>query len=122
LTFGAFRFTNVDRKPVSNIFAQLLYHERLYKAGRLVHGDLSEYNIMVVPASFVENRASGVEDSDDELQAVLIDFGQAVDTRHPSAIELLERDLQRVLSFFSRQGVETMSKDEAFASLLDEVE
>ena len=72
---------------------------------------------MVVPASFVENRASGVEDSNGELQAVLIDFGQAVDIRHPSAMELLKRDLERVLLFFSRQGVQTMSKDEALAFL-----
>jgi len=73
---------------------------------------------MVVPARFVENNATGVDDS--ELQAVLIDFGQAVDTRHPSALELLERDLDHVSSFFSRQGVQTISKDEVMASLLEE--
>lgn len=91
---------------------------RLYKAGRLVHGDLSEYNILVVPARFVENRASGIADSK-ELQAVLIDFGQAVDTGHPDAVDLLERDLDNVLSFFTRKGVRTMSKDEALALLLE---
>jgi len=74
---------------------------------------------MVVPARFVENNATGVDDSD-ELQVALIDFGQAVDTRHPAALELLERDLDHVLSFFSRQGVQTISKDEVMASLLEE--
>jgi len=90
---------------------------RLYKAGSLVHGDLSEYNILVAPAGNVENRASGVEDPE-ELQVVLIDFGQAVLKGHPSAVELLKRDLDNVLSFFSRKGVRTMSKDEALAILL----
>jgi RIO-like serine/threonine protein kinase len=79
---------------------------------------LSEYNILVVPASLVENHASGVEDCK-ELQAVLIDFGQAVDIGHPSAVDLLKRDLDHVLSFFSRKGVRTMSKDEALALLLE---
>lgn len=88
----------------------------LYQGARLVHGDLSEYNILVVPASLVENRAEGTEDN--ELQPVLIDFGQAVDIRHPEALGLLERDMERVQSFFSRVGVEALKKEVALSSVL----
>jgi serine/threonine-protein kinase RIO1 len=55
-----------------------------------------------------------------DLQAVLIDFGQAVDTRHPDAVILLQHDLDRVKSFFAKQGVETMGSVEALAYVVDE--
>lgn len=47
---------------------------------------------MVLPAFLVKTRAENVEEDNDkdEMQAVLIDFGQAVDIRHPEAQELLE--------------------------------
>ena len=64
------------------------YMRRLYSAG-LVHGDLSEYNIVVY---------------DGEL--VLIDVGQAVTIHHPNAEDFLERDCQNVASYFSRLGVD----------------
>jgi serine/threonine-protein kinase RIO1 len=83
----------------------------LYQHARLVHGDLSEYNILVAPAGFVKNRLVADEQ---EIQAVLIDFGQSVDVRHPESESLLERDIDRVHSFFRRQGVATMSSPEAF--------
>jgi serine/threonine-protein kinase RIO1 len=67
---------------------------RLFHGARLVHGDLSECNILVCHARLVKNWDEGFGHSDDnKLQAVLIDFGQAVDWRHPSAMELLDRDL-----------------------------
>ena len=57
---------------------------------RLVHSDLSEYNIL----------------NDDE-ELVIIDVGQAVTTMHPNAKEFFQRDVQNISKWFRKQGVET---------------
>jgi RIO kinase 1 len=64
------------------------YMRRLYDAG-LVHGDLSEYNLVVY---------------DGEL--VVIDVGQAVTIHHNNHDEFLQRDCRNVANFFERQGAE----------------
>ena len=64
------------------------YMRRLYDAG-LVHGDLSEYNIVV-----------------HENQLVFIDVGQAVTVHHPNAEDFLDRDCRNVASFFADLGVD----------------
>ena len=69
------------------------YLRRLYDAG-LVHGDLSEYNIVF-----------------HEGQLYIIDLGQAVTIHHPNAGEFLERDCRNVANFFARQGVETTPEE-----------
>lgn len=61
---------------------------RLYQKGELVHGDLSEYNIMMVKSD-----------------PVLFDFAQAVPPAHPMARMFLERDLNHLNEYFSRLGV-----------------
>ena len=71
------------------------YMRRLHTAG-LIHGDLSEYNMII---------------HDGEL--VIIDLGQAVTVHHPNAGDLLRRDCENVAAFFSRQGVDT-DADELF--------
>jgi len=71
------------------------YMRRLHTAG-LIHGDLSEYNMII---------------HDGEL--VIIDLGQAVTVHHPNASDLLHRDCENVASFFSRQGLDT-DADELF--------
>jgi len=92
----------------------LLYIGKLYNKARLVHGDLSEYNILVCPSSIVENNILEVQEEgkkgeeEDILQVVFIDFGQAVDIRHPNAMELLRRDLRHVKQFFDNMGIRTM--------------
>jgi len=60
----------------------------LYQKARLVHGDLSEYNIMMVGS-----------------QPIIFDFAQAVITDHPMARSFLERDLLRMNGYFSKVGV-----------------
>lgn len=69
------------------------YMHRLNEAG-LVHGDLSEYNIVF-----------------HDGQLVFLDMGQAVTVHHPNADEFLERDCENVANFFSRQGLTTDTDD-----------
>ena len=69
------------------------YMRRLYDAG-LVHGDLSEFNIVV-----------------HEGELCLLDLGQAVTVHHPNSREFLERDCENVAGFFARQGVNVEADD-----------
>jgi RIO kinase 1 len=57
----------------------------LYTKAGLVHGDLSEYNILV---------------KDSEL--VIIDVGQSVVIDHPMALELLTNDINNISNYFIR--------------------
>lgn len=65
------------------------YMRRLYQAG-LVHGDLSEYNILVHHGDIV-----------------IIDVGQAVTVHHPNSSSLLHNDCKNITRFFQERGVET---------------
>ena len=69
------------------------YMRRLYRSG-LIHGDLSEYNIVV-----------------HEGELCLLDLGQAVTVHHPNSRDLLERDCHNVAAFFRRQGAEIDDDD-----------
>ncbi len=60
---------------------------KAYVKARVVHADLSEYNIIVKG----------------DMHILLIDWPQYVRTDHPNAVELLERDVRNVLVFFSRK-------------------
>ena len=98
---------------------------RLYHIARLVHGDLSEYNVLLCPSQMIENnsiwekKGEGSEkDEGSELEIVLIDLGQSVERQHPSARELLVRDLSMVRAFFVRQGIHVLSDDDAMDFIL----
>lgn len=95
---------------------------KLYQIAKLVHADLSEYNILVAPAFLVENKDEAIEDPLNELQATLIDFGQAIDRNHPNAARLLARDLARLNYFFTTQGVDVMEEEASYQFVADETE
>ncbi|QGN08033.1 serine protein kinase RIO [Halorhabdus sp. CBA1104] len=69
------------------------YMRRLYDAG-LVHGDLSEYNVVF-----------------HEGQLVVIDLGQAVTVLSPNADDFLQRDCANVANFFAGLGVEVTAEE-----------
>jgi RIO kinase 1 len=62
--------------------------KRLYRDARLVHADLSEYNILI----------------DEQGDPVFIDMGQSVLTDHPRAQEFLRRDVSNIIKFFNEYG------------------
>jgi len=75
----------------------LTYVRRLYRKADLVHGDLSEYNVMVWRG-----------------KPIVFDMGQSVPSSHPLAKFLLERDLANLNRFFSKLGVKVLSAEEAY--------
>jgi RIO kinase 1 len=79
----------------------LTYVKRLYRKAELVHGDLSEYNIMMWKG-----------------KPVIFDIAQAVPTSHPMAEFFLRRDLTNVNRFFSRLGIKVLSVDEAYKKVV----
>jgi len=88
-----------DPEKVYNLL--LTYVERLYRKADLVHGDLSEYNVMIWNG-----------------RPVVFDMSQSVPTSHPLAESLLRRDFANVNRFFSRLGVKVIPVDEAYKKVV----
>ena len=88
VTDRARRLNEVDIENPQTAFEVVReYMRRLHAAG-LVHGDLSEYNMII-----------------HEGELVLIDLGQAVTVHHPRAEAFLRRDCENVARFFADLGV-----------------
>ena len=68
----------------------------LYKKAELVHGDLSEFNILYHDHPY------------------LIDMGQSVTRDHPRALQFLMRDIRNMNRFFKKKGCEVKTEYEIF--------
>jgi RIO kinase 1 len=75
----------------------------LYQKARLVHADLSEYNI------FKTDRG-----------VMLFDFGSAVDIQHPHSKQFLVRDVMNVNKFFEKRGIEIIDAEQAVKEIKGE--
>lgn len=85
-------------KNPEKLYQQLLtYVERLYQKARLVHADLSEYNVMLWKG-----------------KPVLFDFAQAVHIEHPMASQFLKRDLENLYQYFHSLNTDILSVDEMY--------
>ncbi len=76
--------------------------ERLWKRGDMVHGDLSEYNILIWSSP------------------VIIDWSQATVRRNKMSRSLLYRDLRNIINYFGRKGVRVDNLEEKFRELVGE--
>lgn len=65
---------------------------RMYHECNLVHGDLSEYNLLW-----------------HNHRAVIIDVSQSVEHSHPYANDFLRKDITNITDFFKKRGVDTLS-------------
>ncbi|GAB2240937.1 hypothetical protein Droror1_Dr00021455 [Drosera rotundifolia] len=74
----------------------------LYQKCKLVHGDLSEYNILY-----------------HEGHLYIIDVSQSVDLDHPHALDFLREDCLHVSDFFKKNGVGVMTIRELFDFVVD---
>ncbi|KAK3935140.1 putative serine threonine-protein kinase [Diplogelasinospora grovesii] len=81
-----------------NLYIQLVgVMRRLYQVCRLVHADLSEYNILY-----------------NDKKLYIIDVSQSVEHDHPRALEFLRMDIKNVGDFFRRRGVDILADRTVF--------
>ncbi|OQD70245.1 hypothetical protein PENDEC_c025G04839 [Penicillium decumbens] len=73
----------------------------MYQVCRLVHADLSEYNILY-----------------HKKRLYIIDVSQSVEHDHPRSLEFLRMDIKNVSDFFRRKGVDTLSERTVFQFIL----
>ncbi|XBI54612.1 hypothetical protein VPH35_036597 [Triticum aestivum] len=74
----------------------------LYQKCKLVHGDLSEYNILCF-----------------EGHLHIIDVSQSIDLDHPSALDFLKEDCLHVSNFFKKRGVGVMTVTDLINFVID---
>jgi len=75
---------------------------RMFQKAKLVHADLSEYNILY-----------------HEGELVFIDVAQTVENQHPYAMSFLQRDCASVNKFFRKKHVSVMTVREVFDFVTD---
>jgi RIO kinase 1 len=91
-------------KNPEKTYNELLEHiRRLYHKAGLIHGDISEYNVMIWRG-----------------RPVIFDMAQATLQSHPMAATFLKRDLKNLRRYFNRQGVKVPSIDELYRIIVKE--
>ncbi len=82
-----------------------LYMRDLFQNCRLVHGDLSEYNLL-----FWRN------------ELYLIDVSQSVESDHPEKFDMLKQDCVNVNRFFAKKDVDTFTVRRLFNYVISDAE
>ena len=78
-----------DPINIKEVFDEVLqFIKLLYQKAKLVHGDLSEFNILY-----------------HNQKPVIIDISQAVSIQHPKADIYLTRDIKNIFNYFEKHGI-----------------
>ncbi|KAI0247125.1 RIO1 family-domain-containing protein [Lactifluus subvellereus] len=93
-----------DQSIYASLYAELVLNVRkLFHQCKLVHADLSEYNIIY-----------------HEGHLYIIDVSQSVEHDHPSAFDFLRSDIKNVEDFFSKRGVSCLGLRRCFEFVVKE--
>ncbi|KAI9443085.1 RIO1-domain-containing protein [Lactarius indigo] len=93
-----------DQSIYTSLYTELIFNIRkLFHQCKLVHADLSEYNILY---------------HDNHLY--IIDVSQSVEHDHPSAFDFLRNDIKNVEDFFSKMGVNCLGLRRSFEFIVKE--
>ncbi|MHA1339895.1 MAG: serine protein kinase RIO [Promethearchaeota archaeon] len=88
--------------PYKELEISLKFIEDLYKKAKLVHGDLSEFNIL-----YHQN------------EQYLIDVSQSISIMHPKALYFLSRDIKNIIDFYLRIGIKTPNPEDIYKKILN---
>ncbi|XP_056330568.1 serine/threonine-protein kinase RIO1 [Danio aesculapii] len=93
----------LSESKARELYLQIIQNMRImYSEARLVHADLSEYNMLYHNG-----------------EAYIIDVSQSVEHDHPHALEFLRKDCSNVNDFFQRHNVAVMTVRELFEFVTD---
>ncbi|MFA5365260.1 MAG: RIO1 family regulatory kinase/ATPase [Candidatus Bathyarchaeia archaeon] len=102
---GAELFHYPELPDAKTVFDEILVNIKLaYQKVKMIHGDLSPYNIILQPNHHI----------------LIIDWPQNVSVKHPNAKELIQRDIKNVLDFFQRKYSLTKRLDDALVYVTEE--
>ncbi len=86
---------DIDKEDMEYVCDLVLgYMDTLYNELEMIHGDLSEFNVLIA-----------------DTYPYLIDVSQSVFLDHPRALELLERDVGNMVRYFKSNGVDIKVED-----------
>ncbi len=86
------REAGLEKDDARAVFKTIVkYIGLLYVKASLVHGDLSEYNILMNPET---------------KEPIIIDMGQSVTPEHPRAQQFLQRDLENIVRYFKKYDIQ----------------
>ncbi|KAF7730189.1 protein kinase rio1 [Apophysomyces ossiformis] len=93
----------IEASKFPTLYYQLIKNVRtMYQVCKLVHADLSEYNLLYHKGLLY-----------------IIDVSQSVEHDHPHASEFLRKDLANVTEYFAKKGVRVMSLMDLFQFVTD---
>ncbi|TFG03496.1 MAG: serine protein kinase RIO [Promethearchaeota archaeon] len=90
-------------KDIYTLFQEIMeFIKELYQKASLVHGDLSEFNVLY-----------------HNHKPIFIDISQAVDIQHPKAEEYLVRDIKNIVNYFEKFGVNFTESEKFYYEVIN---
>ena len=90
------------KEPINLMNQILTFIKILYQKAKLVHGDLSEFNILY-----------------HNQKPIVIDISQGVSIQHPKAEVFLVRDIKNIFKYFEKLGIETPDPKNFYYSVIN---